>query len=114
MTDITAKTSAIAGGADATGIASGLKRDATKQNLDKAAQQFEAVFTGMMLKAMRAPKLAETLFDTKASETFRDMSDQKVVQSMAEHTPLGIGKAMSEFLARSQPNLNTGGANGVE
>lgn len=93
-----------------TGIASGLDRTQSKESLKKAGQQFESVFTGMMLKSMRQAKLAEPLFDSKALDTFRDMSDQKVVQAMAEHTPLGIGKAMTEFLGRSQPDLNTGAA----
>ena len=85
----------------ATGIASGLDRAATKDNLAKAGQQFEAVFTGMMLKAMRQAKLADDdLFGSKAGDTFRDMQDSKIVQQMAEHTPLGIGKAMTDFLSR--------------
>jgi flagellar protein FlgJ len=92
-----------------TGIDSGLGRAATKDNLAKAGQQFESVFTGMMLKSMRAAKLADPLFDSKALDTFRDMSDDKVVQQMATHTPLGIGKAMTEFLSRSQPDLNPDG-----
>lgn len=83
-----------------TGIDSGLKRQATSENLVKAGQQFEAVFTSMMLKSMRAAKLAEPLFDSQAIDTFRDMQDQKLVQEMAQHTPLGIGKAMTEFLSR--------------
>ena len=97
-----------------TGIASGLDRAASKENLAKAGQQFEAVFTGMMLKAMRQAKLADLLFDSQALDTFRDMSDQKVVQQMAEHTPLGIGRAMTEFLARAQPDLNPPGVVRVE
>lgn len=97
-----------------TGIASGLDRAASKENLKKAGQQFEAVFTGMMLKSMRQAKLADPLFDSQALDTFRDMSDQKVVQQMAEHTPLGIGKAMTDFLARSQPDLNQAGVPRVE
>ncbi|MGK6322424.1 rod-binding protein [Sphingomonas sp. DT-51] len=89
-----------------TGLDTGLGRAATKTNLDKAAQQFESVFTGMMLKSMRQAKLADPLFDSKALTTFRDMSDQKVVQEMATHKPIGIGAAMSKFLAQSQPDLN--------
>ena len=81
----------------------------TKENLAKAGQQFESVFTGMMLKSMRQAKLADPLFDSKALDTFRDMQDQKTVQAMAEHTPLGIGKAITEFLGSAQPNLNVGG-----
>ena len=93
----------------ATGLDTGLAKTATKDNLTKAGQQFESVFTGMMLKSMRQAKLADPLFDSKALDTFRDMQDQKTVQSMAEHTPLGIGRAMTEFLGRGQPNLNEGG-----
>ncbi|THG41752.1 hypothetical protein E5988_03580 [Sphingomonas olei] len=67
----------------------------------------------MMLKSMRAAKLAEPLFDSQAIDTFRDMQDQKMVQQMAQHTPLGIGKAMTEFLSRglsatSAENQNVG------
>lgn len=91
-----------------TGLDTGLSRAATKQNLDKAAQQFESVFTGMMLKSMRQAKLTNPLIDSKAMDTFRDMSDQKVVQNMAEHHPLGIGQAMSKFLAQSQPEMGAG------
>ena len=91
----------------ATGIASGLGRTETKDNLKKAGQQFEAVFTGMMLKEMRQAKLADPLFDSKAIDTFTEMQDGNVAKAMAEHTPLGIGKAMTDFLSKSQSDLNT-------
>ncbi|WP_374944094.1 rod-binding protein [Sphingomonas sp.] len=94
-------------------------RLAGKNNLAKAGQQFESVFTGMMLKSMRATHLADPLFDSKALDTFRDMQDQLTVKAMAEHTPLGIGKALVKFLgtdflsrdaesdpAPPQPDLN--------
>ena len=97
----------------ATGLDTGLKRQATKENLAAAGQQFESVFTSMMLKSMRQTKLAEPLFDSKAIDTFRDMQDQKLVQQMATTTPLGIGKAMTEFLSRAlsaTPAENDSGA----
>ncbi|MCP3736479.1 rod-binding protein [Sphingomonas sp. RP10(2022)] len=88
----------------------GISRDTSRlksaDNLKKAGQQFEAVFTGMMLKSMRQAKLADPLFDSKALDTFTEMQDARVSQSMAETTPLGIGKAMTEFLSRSQSDLN--------
>ena len=93
----------------ATGLDTGLGRTATKENLKKAGQQFETAFTGMMLKSMRQAKLADPLFDSKALDTFKDMQDQKLVQQMAEHTPIGIGKAMTDFLSKavpSQPGVN--------
>ena len=85
-------------------------RIAGKENLAKAGAQFEAVFTGMMLKSMRAAKLADPLFDSKAIDTFTEMQDARVSQAMAEHTPLGIGKAMTAFLSKSQSDLNDSAA----
>lgn len=86
-------------------VTSDTSRLATRANLEKAGAQFEAVFTQMMMKAMRSTHLADDIFGSKAADTFRDMQDQKLAQSMAEHQPLGIGKAMVAFLARSQPDL---------
>ena len=31
------------------------------------------------------------------------MQDQQLAQSMAAHAPIGIGKAMTEFLSRAAP-----------
>ena len=90
----------------ANGIGPQLNRTASPENLKKAGQQFEAVFTGMMLKSMRQAKLADPLFDNKGVETFRDMQDAQVAQAMAVAQPMGIGKAMTDFLSRSQGDLN--------
>ncbi|MGA1798487.1 rod-binding protein [Sphingomonas sp. 4RDLI-65] len=103
---MSAITTPITPAAPTTGISTDTSRLKSKDNLDKAGQQFEAVFTGMMLKSMRQAKLANPLFDSKAIDTFTDMQDGLVAKSMAEHTPLGIGKAMTDFLARSQSDLN--------
>lgn len=89
-------------------VSTDTKRLANGANLDKAGTQFEAIFTGMMLKAMRQTKLGDTLFESKALDTFRDMQDQQVAQTMAEHAPMGIGKAVTAFLAKSKPDLNQG------
>ena len=75
-------------------------------NLTAGGQKFETVFTGMMLKSMRQAKLADPLFDSKAIDTFSEMGDAQVAKSMAEHAPLGIGKAMTDFLTAKQDNLN--------
>ncbi len=79
------------------------RRLATAENLDQAGQQFEAIFVNMMLGAMRKARLSEGLFESQALDQFRDMQDQQLAKSMAASTPLGIGKAMTEFLSRSHP-----------
>lgn len=101
-----ATTSSAAGGSIAGGISGDTSRLKSKDNLDKAGKQFEAVFTGMMLKSMRQAKLSDPLFDSKAIDTFSEMQDTRLAQSMAEHTPMGIGKAMTDFLGKSQSDLN--------
>ena len=78
----------------------------SRANLDAAGKKFEAVFTGMMVKAMRSTHLAEDdLFGSKGMDTFKEMQDTQMAQHMAQSAPLGIGKAMTDFLAKSQANL---------
>ncbi|TKD52233.1 hypothetical protein FBR43_10585 [Sphingomonas baiyangensis] len=59
----------------------------------------------MMLQSMRKASLAEPLFSSNAIDQFRDMQDQQLSKAMAVHAPIGIGKAMTEFLSRNQPTL---------
>jgi flagellar protein FlgJ len=91
------------------GIATDTSRLSNRANLEAAGKKFEAVFTGMMVKAMRSTHLAEDgLFASKGMDTFKEMQDTQVAQNMAAHAPLGIGKAMTEFLAKSQAGVEAG------
>ena len=90
-------------------VAADTSRLANKENLDKAAAQFEALFINQMLKAARAAKLGDGLFDSEALDQFRDMQDAKLSETIAVHTPMGIGKALTDFLAKSRPDLKGGG-----
>lgn len=83
------------------GVSMDTSRLASKENLDAAGERFEAIFTGMMLKSMRATKLSDGLFESQALDQFRDMQDQQLARTMATHAPIGIGKAMTEFLGRT-------------
>lgn len=99
MTDLRAPTPAsleLAGS-----VSTDTARLGTRDNLNKAGEQFEAIFTKMMLSSMRKAKLADSLFESQALDQFRDMQDQKLAENMAAHTPIGIGKAMTEFLAKA-------------
>lgn len=87
--------------APTSGVSTDTSRLAGKDNLEAAGKRFEAIFVNMMLKSMRTAKLGDGLFDSKASDQFRDMQDQQLAQSMAEHAPIGIGKAMTDFLSRA-------------
>jgi flagellar protein FlgJ len=108
VTDIPSPTQPLA--QPTAGISTDNSRLTSRANLKKAGQQFESVFIGMMLKSMRQANLGDGLFDSKNSETFRDMQDKQVAESMAAHQPIGIGKAMTEFLAKSQKALQDAAA----
>lgn len=88
-------------GVNLANVSTDTSRLGTKANLDSAGKKFESIFTGMMLGAMRKTKLADGLFESNALTQFRDMQDQQTARAMAEHAPLGIGKAMTEFLAKN-------------
>ena len=90
-------------------VAADTSRLANKENLDRAAAQFEALFINQMLKSARAAKLGDGLFDSEALNQFRDMQDAKLSETMAVHTPMGIGKALADFLKASQPSLQGDG-----
>jgi len=99
-------TSPLASTAGATAADS--SRLSSRANLEKAGRQFEAVFDGMMLKSMRQAKLTDDdLFQSRALDTFRDMQDQQIAKTMSESAPIGIGKAMVDFLSKSQTALQT-------
>lgn len=106
MTQSIASTPSAASAAGITGtVSTDTRRLSNGANLDKAGTQFEAIFTGMILKAMRQTKLGDTLFESKALDTFKDMQDQQVAQSMAAHAPMGIGKAVTAFWRNRNPLL---------
>ena len=51
---------------------------------------------------------ATRLFDSQGDDSSATCRTRKLAQTMAEHAPLGIGKAMTDFLAqaaRRKPSL---------
>jgi flagellar protein FlgJ len=66
---------------------------AASPELDKlkgAAKQFEAVFLRQMIGSMRSASDGEGLFDSSATQQFRDMSDSKLAEQMASKGALHI------------------------
>ena len=68
--------------------------DKTEQ-LKAAAQAFEAVFLRQMISSMRQASLGEELLGGgRAGEQFRDMSDAKLADNMAEKGSFGIAEML--------------------
>ena len=65
-----------------------------KAQLEKVAKQFEAVFLRQMIGTMRQSGGGEGIFDSSATEQFRDMSDARTADTMAEKGALGIAEML--------------------
>ena len=61
-----------------------------RQQMKAVAQQFEAVFLRQMIGSMRTASLGDGLLDSSASDQFRDMSDARTADAMAQKGALGV------------------------
>src|SRR5260370_9999468 len=76
-----------------------------------AAQQFDAVFTQMMLKSMRDATTQDGPFDSHDSATFTSMMDQQLSQQLSQKG-IGVADAMLKQMMRNQ-GMQVGGAGGT-
>lgn len=84
----------------ATGATSGTG-GATRAGLEKAAQQFEAIFLRQMIGAMRSASLADGMFDSSATEQFQSMADARTADALASTGSMGIAQLlMKQFGTR--------------
>jgi peptidoglycan hydrolase FlgJ len=58
--------------------------------LRKAAQGFEAVFLREMIGSMRKAKLADDMFGSSATDSFREIADARTAETMASLGQFGI------------------------
>lgn len=89
------------GGIKGTGAASAAPptRD---PSLEKAAKAFEAIFLRQMIGAMRSSSLSEGIFDSSATDQFRDMADARTADQMAQTGKFGIAELlMRQFGAKT-------------
>ena len=65
-----------------------------------AAQQFEAVFLQMVLKAMRDASPKEGMFDNEQSRLYQSMLDQQLAQTMSAKGSTGLAALIEKQLSR--------------
>jgi peptidoglycan hydrolase FlgJ len=81
-----------------------LKRDAHAQApsaLRETARQFETLFTGMMLKSMRAATPKDPLFGSDQTDFYQDMFDQQLAAQMSKGKGTGLADMLVQQLLRS-------------
>lgn len=94
-------------GETATGRTAGTATAATPArdpSLEKAAKAFEAIFLRQMIGAMRSSSLSDGIFDSSATEQFRDMADARTADQMAQTGKFGIAELLiRQFGAKAAP-----------
>jgi flagellar protein FlgJ len=77
-----------------------------------AAQQFESLFTNMMLKSMREAKLSSGLGDSQEGDLYQDMYDQQIALKMSQGKGLGLADMLVAQLTRNRA-MKAGGTGNV-
>jgi flagellar protein FlgJ len=88
-----------------------LRQDAKvspEQGARIAAKQFDVMFTQMMLKSMREATPSDGMLDSHESQTYTDMLDQQLAQSLSSKG-IGLADQMLGQLLRAQ-GASTAGA----
>ncbi|MEM7542481.1 MAG: glucosaminidase domain-containing protein, partial [Pseudomonadota bacterium] len=70
--------------------------------LREVAQEFEALFVEMMLKAARDANFGEGLFGSSQMQQYRELLDQQLALEMSQGRQFGIGDAILKQLERWQ------------
>lgn len=68
--------------------------------LRKAAQGFEALFLRQVIGSMRQAKLGEDLFGSSATDTYREMSDRQLADSLSQKGAFGIAALVEAQLTK--------------
>jgi flagellar protein FlgJ len=82
------------------GLKKNVKADDPKA-IRAAAQQFESLFTNMMLKSMRDAKLGQGLGDSQQSDLYQDLYDQQISLKMAQGKGIGLADMLVQQLTRN-------------
>lgn len=83
------------------GLKKNVKAD-DPQAIRAAAQQFESLFTNMMLKSMREAKLGQGLGESQESDLYQDMYDQQISLKMSQGKGLGLADMLVQQLTRNR------------
>ncbi len=82
------------------GIKKGAKADDPKA-IRAAAQQFESLFTDMMLKSMREADPGSGLGDSQETELYQGMYDQQIAVQMSQGKGIGLADMLVQQLTRN-------------
>lgn len=76
-------------------------REVPDQAAHEVAQQFESIFIGMVLKAMRSATPKDGMFDSDRMEAYQDMFDKQLALDMSAKGGLGLARIIEQQIAKS-------------
>ena len=71
--------------------------DKRPNDLQAAAEQFEALFIHQLLKQARSAKLAEDILGSEAGDTYTEMLDQERAKQLSAQMSLGVADLSASF-----------------
>lgn len=77
-------------------------RESSPAAIKEAAQQFESLFLGMVMKSMREAKLAEGFADSQQSKMYQDMYDQQMAMHLSGKPGVGLAEVIAKQLSPKQ------------
>lgn len=75
------------------------------QAVKEVAQQFESLFVGMMLKAMRDTLPKDGLFSSNQMDAYQDMFDRQLAVDMSSDGGIGLAQLIERQIAASSTFL---------
>jgi len=76
-------------------------RTAPEAAAAEVAQQFEAIFIGMVMKSMREATPEDSLFGSDQMEAYQDIFDKQLALDLATRGGLGLARVIEEQIALS-------------
>jgi flagellar protein FlgJ len=81
------------------------KQSSSQKELEKAAQEFEALFVQMLLSEMRRTVPDNDLLgDRRAEKLFQSLLDQELAVNSSQAQSLGLAKLIYEQMSRYLPD----------
>ena len=73
-----------------------------RADMAKAAKAFEAIFVRQLIGTMRQSSLGDDLTGNSAVDQFRELSDARMADSLADKGGLGIAELILQQLEKTQ------------
>lgn len=76
-------------------------REKPNEAAREVAQQFESIFVGMVMKAMRSATPQDSLFNSNQMEVYQEMFDKQLALDLSASGGLGLARIIEQQISKS-------------